>query len=65
MKVIKKFESFEMNTELMDRASEIIGKQLDNKNAIQEITDFIEKNISNDSMVEIIDELTTIKRELK
>ena len=46
----------------MDRASEIIGKPLDNKNAIQEITDSIEKNISNDSMFEIIDELTTIKR---
>ena len=54
-----------MNIELMDRASEIIGKPLDKKNAIQEITDFIESNISNDSMVEIIDELTTIKRELK
>jgi len=65
MKVIKKFESFEMNTELMDRASEIIGKELDNKNAVQEITDFIERNISNDSMVDIIDELTTIKRKLK
>ncbi len=65
MKNIKTFETFEMTNSDLDKASDIIGKKLDKNNALSEITDFIELNISNKDLVKQIDELTDIKRKLK
>jgi len=64
MKYIKKFESFEDVSDL-SVASEIIGKEIDDKTAYQEITDFIEANIEDKSMEKDIDTLTDIKRNMK
>jgi len=64
MKYIKKFENFEEISDI-SVASEIIGKELDDKSAYQEITDFIEANIEDKSMEKEIDTLTNIKRKMK
>lgn len=61
---IKTFESFSNNGDYV-RASEIIGKEINANNIMQEITDFVEANIDNESMVKYVDELTTIKRNIK
>jgi len=61
---IKTFESFSNNDDYV-RASEIIGKEINANNIMQEITDFVEANIDNESMVKDVDELTTIKRNIK
>lgn len=52
----------------LDIAADILNKDLSGmeiKQVIKEITDFIESNISNDSMKDDIDTLTDIKKELK
>lgn len=61
---IKTFESFS-NTDNYNRVSEILGKEINANNIMQEISDFVEANINNKSMVKDVDELTTIKRKLK
>jgi hypothetical protein len=64
MEHLKKYTFFSINEkksikdELLYQASEIIG---DNISSIQEITDFIELNIKNKTLVQEIDKLTEIK----
>ena len=66
MKHIRTFENFDISTDKnLKRASQIIDVVLTNTNAIDEITTFIETNISNKELEKEIDELTTIKRTLK
>ena len=64
MEDIIKFDDY-IDNDIMNRAIEIIGKPINIKNAIQEISDYIENNINNTSIVKEIDELTEIKRKLK
>lgn len=70
MKNIETYESFsektlnETNQELLDKASKLIGKELDDKSLIPELRDSIEISLQNGDNNRA-DELTDIKLEIE
>lgn len=64
LKTFRKYESVDSKISLIDKASELIGKELTDKDVIPEIREYIEKFLENGN-TDLADQLTDIKKKIE